>query len=147
MFNRVSSGKPRSSTSRTTRAAYLAPTAKRNVRCPSWETATDGTPRIVPSIAADTVPEYITSSPKFTPLLIPDTKMDGGFGKILSTARFTQSTGVPFTEYVRGATRWRRKGLCRVTAWATAVRSRSGATTQTSPIAESAWVSEAIPAD
>jgi len=31
------------------------------------ETAIDGTPSSVPSIAADTVPEYVTSSPRLEP--------------------------------------------------------------------------------
>ena len=41
------------------------------------KTAMEGIPRIVPSKAADTVPEYITSSPRLTPRLIPDTISDG----------------------------------------------------------------------
>src|SRR6185503_9933653 len=63
----------------------------------SCDTAIEGTPRIVPSIAAETVPEYNTSSPRFTPLLIPDRRRSGGVGRSFNTARFTQSTGVPLT--------------------------------------------------
>jgi hypothetical protein len=52
-------------------------------------------PRSVPSIAADTVPEYVTSSPRLAPLLIPETTSVGRRGRMPFTARFTQSVGVP----------------------------------------------------
>ena len=50
----------------------------------------------------------------------------------LSTPRYTQSTGVPDSEYRRGATSVSRSGLCSVIACDAADRWRSGATTMTS---------------
>src|SRR5207247_1656682 len=41
------------------------------------EIAIDGTPSSVPSMAADTVPEYVTSSPRLEPWLMPDTTSTG----------------------------------------------------------------------
>ena len=35
----------------------------------------------MPSIAADTVPEYVTSSPRFVPWLTPDATSTGGSGR------------------------------------------------------------------
>ena len=41
------------------------------------DTAIDGMPRKRPSIAAATVPEYSTSSPRFAPWLMPEISMSG----------------------------------------------------------------------
>ena len=48
-------------------------------------------------MAALTVPEYVTSSPRFAPLLIPDTTSAGRSRRMPLMARFTQSVGVPST--------------------------------------------------
>ncbi|GBE34937.1 hypothetical protein BMS3Bbin06_01471 [bacterium BMS3Bbin06] len=67
---------------------------------PSVETvdmATEGILNRVPSIAADTVPEYEMSSPRFAPRFIPEIRMSGVRGSTFSTATTTQSVGVPFT--------------------------------------------------
>jgi hypothetical protein len=53
-----------------TRAEWL----KSNVRENWSETARPGTPSSAPSSAPDTVSEYVTSSPRFQPLLIPETR-------------------------------------------------------------------------
>ena len=65
----------------------------------SQERAIDGLPSISPSIAAATVPEYITSVPKLGPLFIPlKTKSISTSFKIDSMPTFTQSAGVPEVE-------------------------------------------------
>ncbi len=64
---------------------------------PISETAIDGMPSSVPSMAADTVPEYVTSSPRLAPLLIPETTSVGLRGRMPLIARLTQSVGVPST--------------------------------------------------
>ena len=66
----------------------------------SWlftETATDWIPHMVPSSAADTVPEYRVSVPRFPPWLMPENTMSiliPSFCKSF-TPSFTQSAGVP----------------------------------------------------
>ena len=64
---------------------------------------------------------------------MPDSTSSGRAGKIPETARFTQSVGVPSTAYWRGAICSTRNGRCNVSEWLTALCSRSGATTYTSP--------------
>ena len=65
----------------------------------SQESAIDGFPSIRPSIAAATVPEYITSVPKLGPLFIPlKTKSISISLNIDSIPTFTQSAGVPDVE-------------------------------------------------
>ncbi len=49
----------------------------------------------VPSMAAAMVPEYVTSSAMFWPLLTPDSTRSGRSGMTLRTAISTQSAGVP----------------------------------------------------
>src|SRR3954447_18860056 len=61
------------------------------------ETAIDGTPSSAPSIAPDTVPEYVTSSPILRPLLMPETTRSGSDLYNLVMATLTQSVGVPST--------------------------------------------------
>ena len=107
----------------------------------------EGTPRIVPSRAAETVPEYVTSSPRLTPRLIPDTTSAGRPRNSFLTARLTQSVGVPLIENTCLPRCVMRSGLCSVRAWPIAFRSRSGATTQTSPSAFIAAVKACRPGD
>jgi len=76
----------------------------------------DFTIGLVVPFAADTVPEYVTSSPRFVPWFTPAATSTGGSGKSPRTARFTQSDGVPFTAYFRSATRSTRSGRCSVRA-------------------------------
>src|ERR671915_1306340 len=59
------------------------------------ETAIAGSPSMIPSKAAATVPEYVMSSPRFAPWLIPDTISSGSSSIRPSAAKRTQSTGVP----------------------------------------------------
>ena len=59
------------------------------------ETAIAGIPRTTPSSAAATVPEYVMSSPRFVPWLMPETISSGCDSVSPSTAKRTQSTGVP----------------------------------------------------
>jgi hypothetical protein len=94
----------------------------------------DGIPWSIPSNAPATVPELVTSSPRFHPLLIPETTSAGTVvSRRLQTANVTQSAGVPFTAYHRGRICRRRNGLCSVIARPTAFWVFSGATTHTSP--------------
>src|SRR5262249_57448103 len=111
-----------------------------------WEVAIDGRPSNVPSIAAETVPEYVTSSPRFEPWLMPETTSTGGSGNSPSTPRFTQSDGVPLTANRRSPNRSTRSGRWSVSACPTALCSRSGAITYTSPTDSSAPASTASPA-
>ena len=48
-------------------------------------------------MAPATVPEYVTSSPRLNPLLMPDTIKSGKPSNSFVTAMFTQSLGVPST--------------------------------------------------
>ena len=59
--------------------------------------AKEAIPIIVLSMAADTVPEYVISSPRLAPLLIPDATKTGFSGRIFCIPSATQSVGVPFT--------------------------------------------------
>jgi hypothetical protein len=93
----VSGGSPCASTQAASRAAKAAAGPKSYGPRPTSDIAIEGTPRSVPSIAALTVPEYVTTSPRFAPRLIPDTSSVGFSGRIAFTARFTQSVGVPST--------------------------------------------------
>jgi hypothetical protein len=52
---------------------------------------------MVASMAAETVPEYSTSSPMFIPWLTPESTKSGLRGRSACTARSTQSVGVPVT--------------------------------------------------
>ncbi len=55
-------------------------------------------PSSAASSAPATVPEYVTSSPRFQPLLMPETTRSGSVPpKICVIAMFTQSVGVPST--------------------------------------------------
>ena len=61
----------------------------------SREIATDGIPKIAPSIAAATVPEYNTLIPTLAPIFIPAIN-NSGFSFIISrTPSLTQSAGEP----------------------------------------------------
>ena len=98
MFSSVNFGSPRSSTACATIAAASAdgPNSHSSfTRC--VETAMLGISSSAPSSAPDTVPEYVTSSPRFQPLLMPDTIRSGFPFSTCVIARFTQSVGVPST--------------------------------------------------
>ena len=60
---------------------------------PTIDNAIEGTPDRAASIAADTVPEYMTSVPRLGPLLIPDRTMSGVKSSKASNASLTQSEG------------------------------------------------------
>ncbi len=96
-----------------------------------------GMPSIIPSIAAETVPEQMMSVPKLGPWLIPERTKSGGLSSKAHKASFTQSAGVP-----EQAQAWTagskidsiisaRMGWCRVRPWPVADRSLSGQTTLT----------------
>src|SRR5215207_6118232 len=59
------------------------------------ETAIAGIPNTMPSSAAATVPEYVMSSPRLEPWLMPDTISSGSKSIRPRAAKRTQSTGVP----------------------------------------------------
>ena len=60
------------------------------------ETAIPGSPSTIASSAAATVPEYVMSSPRFEPWLMPDTTSSASNPATSPRlARRTQSTGVP----------------------------------------------------
>src|SRR5215468_3523764 len=77
---------------------------------------------------------------------MPEATRTGRSGRRPSTARLTQSDGVPFTEKRRSAIWVTRRGRCRVNACPTALCSRSGATTYTSPRSSRAAARAASPA-
>ena len=56
-------------------------------------------PRNVPSLAAETVPEYKILWPTLEPGLIPETKISGLVFITTIIANYTESAGVPFTAY------------------------------------------------
>src|SRR5918995_618927 len=105
MFRRVPPGSGTSSISSTIRAVNAAAPAKSNWRprrksispaVDCWETATAGSPRITPSSAAATVPEYVMSSPRLAPWVMPETISSAWNPSTSpSAANRTQSTGVP----------------------------------------------------
>src|SRR5262245_43258364 len=66
-------------------------------RVAASDTASAGTPSSAPSRAPATVPEYVTSSPRFQPLLMPETTMSGRRLNTCVTAMLPQSVGVPST--------------------------------------------------
>ena len=90
-----------------------------------------GTPSITASIAAETVPEYSTSSPMFGPWLIPENTKSGRSGISACIASITQSVGVPSTCHAPSGRRCGRSGRCSVREWLVPLCSRSGATTVT----------------
>ncbi len=60
------------------------------------DTAIPGIPSTTPSSAAATVPEYVMSSPRLEPWLMPETIRSGSKPSISPRlANRTQSTGVP----------------------------------------------------
>src|SRR6266550_2660764 len=81
---------------RTRRAARSAQRSKEKCSPTSAEKATEGMFSSAPSKAAEMVPEYVTSSPRFGPKLMPETTMSGRSSFIsFSTARFTPAVEVP----------------------------------------------------
>ena len=107
MFRKVRDGKPFSSTDCATICAPRAASEKSNaspVLCS--DTAIPGGPSSAASNAPDTVPEYVTSSPRFHPLLMPDTTRSGMPRSTLVMAMLTQSVGVPSTAYTRSRNRF-----------------------------------------
>src|SRR5690349_1927498 len=104
---------------------------RRSAYC--WLKAMAGTSSSVASIAAATVPEYVTSSPRLAPALMPDSISVGRLSRMSTLmASSTQSVGVPSTAYRRTPRRRTRRGRSRVSEWLAPLCSRSGATTQTS---------------
>ncbi len=103
----------------------------------SCEIATDEIPVSVPSKAAETVPEYVTSSPRFKPRLMPEKSSFGrsSFNRC-RTPQFTQSVGVPSTDQRCGPTSLARSGWWSVSECPAALRSWSGATVKTSPTSD-----------
>ena len=59
--------------------------------------AIDGIPNMIPSAAAETVPEYNILDPTLAPAFIPETTISGSTSRKEPTAIFTQSAGVPLT--------------------------------------------------
>ncbi len=102
----------------------------------------------VPSNAAETVPEYVTSSPRFKPRLIPE-KTSCGRSSFMrcSTPQLTQSVGVPSTDQRFGPTSFARSGLWSVSECPAALLSWSGATVKTSPTRDRAAASLSIPSE
>lgn len=76
-----------------------------------------------PSSAPDTVPEYVTSSPIFHLLLIPETMRSGLALSTWVIARLTQSVGVPSIAKIRGPMSSMRSGRRSVSAWPIALAS------------------------
>ena len=76
---------------------------------------------------------------------MPETTSSGRRGSSFTSARFTQSAGVPSTEKMRSSTFSTRSGCFSVSDCAQALTSRSGATTCTSPRAASAAASALMP--
>src|ERR1051326_9072721 len=123
-----------SSAGRTSRAASSAQRSKEKCSPTSAEKAMDGMFSSAPSNAAEIVPEYVTSSPRFGPKLMPETTMSGRFSFIsFSTARFTQSVGVPSTIHSFSSSCSSRSGRVSVSACDAAGCSRSGSTMMISP--------------
>ena len=77
-FNIVPCGSPNFRTRLASKKAKWPATEYRHWGRSSNETAMEGMPWSMPSMAPATVPELVTSSPKFHPLLIPDTTNFGG---------------------------------------------------------------------
>ena len=95
-------------------------------------------PISVPSNAAETVPEYVTSSPRFNPRLIPE---NSSFGRVvLQQVQDAPVHAVGRRSVHRPAVRARRAspaaGWCSVSEWPAALRSWSGATVKTSPTSD-----------
>src|SRR5215213_1998859 len=130
----VPAGIGTSSRSSTIRATNLASGSKS--RPPESDTASAGIPSMIPSSAAATVPEYVMSSPRFAPWLIPDTISSGGASIRPSEAKRTQSTGVPSVAKPvvpsPNSTSSTQIGSWRVTARPVALRFESGAMTSSS---------------
>src|SRR5205807_3276514 len=100
------------------------------------DTAMAGTPETTPSMAAETVPEYVMSLPRFGPVLIPETTSRGRSGASPRKPSATQSDGEPSLENAG----WRvpgsvisvtRSGRSSVLVWPAAVQLRFGAITHT----------------
>src|SRR5438552_2654063 len=96
-----------------------------------------GTPDTTPSIAAETVPEYVMSLPIFGPVLMPETTRRGRSGARPRNASATQSEGEPSEENadirVPGSViSVTRSGRSSVLVWPAAVQLWLGAITHTS---------------
>src|SRR5579864_4166039 len=84
-------------------------------------------------MAAATVPEYVTSSPRLAPALTPESTRLGRLSRSTALmARSTQSVGVPSTAKRRGPSLRIRSGRLSVSEWLAPLCSCSGATTHTS---------------
>src|SRR5438876_239045 len=100
-LRRVSSGNSCSRIARASSTANAAATENVGVRNEPTETAMLGTPKIAPSMAPDTVPEYVRSRATFGPTLMPDRTTSGLAGSSSRIPSATQSAGVPFVAHHR----------------------------------------------
>src|SRR5262245_22759092 len=80
------------------------------------------------------------------PWLMPESTQSGRWGSSFSTASSTASVGVPDTAWWVASRLARRSGWSRVKEWPEPLRSRSGATTWTSPSPATVRSSAARPA-
>src|SRR3979490_473402 len=111
-----------------------------------------GTPETTPSIAAETVPEYVMSLPMFGPVLMPETTSRGRSGARPRNPSATQSDGEPSLEYaarrVPGSViSVTRNGRSSDLVWPAAVQLRFGAITHTSSTFLSALASALSPGE
>src|SRR3569623_554845 len=96
--------------------------------------AMEGTPRAMPCRAPATVPDRVTSSPRFWPRLTPESTRAGCSGIMSLTASTTQAVGVPETAHSRLDTSRTLRGADRVMPRPAPDCSTSGAQTQTSSL-------------
>ena len=113
------------------------------------ETATEGTLKTHPSMAAPTVPEYNTLIPAFDPWLMPEITRSGFLSINSFNASFTQSTGVPL-QTCHGIlffffTNLLYKGVSDVMAHDIPDRGLSGAKTTISPKSFSVSTNDEMP--
>src|SRR5712691_5510569 len=111
-----------------------------------------GTPETTPSIAAETVPEYVMSLPMFGPVLMPETTRRGRSGARPRKPSATQSDGEPSLENackrVPGSLiAVTRSGRSSVLVCPAAVQLRLGAITHTSSTVLSALASALSPGE
>ena len=143
--------RPRSRIARATTVAAAAASEKSSGAKSSWLIANAGHPERTASIAALTVPEYVMSSPRLAPWLIPLATRSIGPGSRPRNTRPTASDGEPSIDQagvpsasVRSRT---RSGRHIVREWPTALWFVSGAITTTSPSAAIAWARASRPRD
>src|SRR5450756_1834305 len=143
--------RPRSRIARATTVAAAAASVKSSGAKSSWLIANAGQPERTASIAALTVPEYVMSSPRFAPWLMPLATRSIGPGSRPRKTSPTASDGEPSIDHagvpsasVRSRT---RSGRHIVREWPTALWFVSGAITRTSPRVAIACASASRPRD